>query len=252
MKSIDIFHQVLEKYKTVEPVSLEVQEYILSSRKEVLKKILKKMGQFGIFYSISISIYYLLKKFSLNASLLQSKIIAGALIAVTATVTTGGGYVTTRYIIKKIKEKNKTEVPVDVNTGNTIEKKLLDSEKKIVRKKRKSFAHILKYPFRVKVLSFRGEDKRLALMVSRLITQEIQKQKTRKIYIIRKGQERKNLNRFLMGSVRKLGSKYIITAKVVDAFNSKTISIYSKEFDSSQELGKVCSQLAGKIVKGIQ
>ncbi len=107
------FNTLLEKYKLVEPISPEQQEYIIKQRKSDLKKLLKKTGQYGIIIWLSILIFERLRDFGITLTLVQSKIILGLTAAAIASGSATGVYTGTKYIIKAIK---KPEMKIEEKT----------------------------------------------------------------------------------------------------------------------------------------
>ncbi len=77
---------LLRKFKFDAPIPVDVQEEMLAKKKKQYKKILKLLGVLSFFKIVSISIYFLVKKF--GAVSLAGKIVATAAVSVIATTTT--------------------------------------------------------------------------------------------------------------------------------------------------------------------
>src|SRR4030067_2830344 len=95
--TVEQFKLLLEKYKLLEPVSHEQQDYISQQRQADLQALLKKIGRYGVIFWLSILIYSGLKKFGITVTLIQSKIILGITAITIASGSGAGVYTGTKY-----------------------------------------------------------------------------------------------------------------------------------------------------------
>ncbi len=128
--TITQFNALLEKYKLIEPVSPEQQEFIIKQRKAELKKLLKKTGQYGIVIWLSILIFERLRDWGISLTLVQGKIILGLTVAAIASGTSIGGYMAAKYVIKAVLEpERKIEERTEEKTEEIKPGHILDEDK---------------------------------------------------------------------------------------------------------------------------
>lgn len=91
---------LVDAYRLSRPVSPELQRIAIKSRKPDLRRILKKSGRYGLLSWLVIMIFMLFRKYGLQVTMLQSKIIAGITAAAVASGSAAGTYKGVKYIIE--------------------------------------------------------------------------------------------------------------------------------------------------------
>ncbi|OHD63496.1 MAG: hypothetical protein A2176_11340 [Spirochaetes bacterium RBG_13_51_14] len=136
--SVEQFHQLLGRYKLSRPVSPGDQEYIINSRKQDLKDLLRKKGKYSLILWIVIAIYAGIRKFGIHITMVQSKIIAGMTAVAVVSGSSTGVYQGTKYVIKAIsKPPAKVEEKIDEpDSGMTIPDRRTTEEKTKEEKKK--------------------------------------------------------------------------------------------------------------------
>ena len=79
--NINIFEKYLDKYNLRLPEPLEMQKYILKSKKRNYIKTLKGLGEYNIIYGLVLRIFFHAQRFGISLSLAQSKLVLGILFA---------------------------------------------------------------------------------------------------------------------------------------------------------------------------
>ncbi len=108
MNRIMILNKLLDKYAFSEQINYKARQHLVKSKKTVLRKTLKEVSNYSIFFSIVITVYYFLSRTGLKASLFTCKIIATGLIITTGTAAISGTTYSAIKIIRSISEE-KTE-----------------------------------------------------------------------------------------------------------------------------------------------
>jgi hypothetical protein len=111
---VDTFRALLAHYKLSEPVSPELQEYIIRQRKSDFKRLLRKTGQLGLMFWFSVLVYETLKEAGIKLSIIQAKIVAGITATAIASGSAAGVYKGATYIREAvIKIKAETEEKIE-------------------------------------------------------------------------------------------------------------------------------------------
>ena len=105
VKDIERLESLLSKYKFADHIPVEVQESILSSKKNVFLRVMKTVGSLSFLAGIILTIYFYLKKVGIG--IITSKFIISTVAVASVTY---GGYRTVVYVNKEV--INKPEVSV--------------------------------------------------------------------------------------------------------------------------------------------
>ena len=76
-EQINIFQRVLERYKFQEPMSADMQKYMLTSKRDMLLQTLKSVGEYGFFYGLVLRVFFGAKRIGISLSVVQSAIVTG-------------------------------------------------------------------------------------------------------------------------------------------------------------------------------
>jgi hypothetical protein len=89
-RDVQSVHQLLLKYRFVEPVDESARAYLPASRKRALKYCLKKTGNYSLWFGLVLFILFTAKRFGFSISLAAGKIIVLISIAVVIAAASGG------------------------------------------------------------------------------------------------------------------------------------------------------------------
>ena len=236
MNNAKIFSQLMNKYKLSDPLSDEVQLHIALSIKPSLKKVLKMTGASGLILFAALSIKFFLQKFGFKASIVQAKIIVAVSSICIASAVVPGSYKIVTIIIDQL---NVTDIKIeDVKKDKLIINKALEN---------KEIKPAVIPHYSIGIQPFKG-DAATAKKITQILISEI-RQLNGKKSIIEIGNNKFDI--LLTGACRKLGDEYIITAKLIDKANSKTLHIISRDIKSPDELSKIGADIAKEIISKI-
>jgi hypothetical protein len=97
---------LLATYKISGPISPNQQDYIIKQRKSDLKDLLKKTGGYGSIFWLSVLMYEGLRKFGIQVTLVQSKILLGITATLIVSGSSAGVYTSAKYIINVINRQH--------------------------------------------------------------------------------------------------------------------------------------------------
>ncbi len=275
--------------KFKEPLTADLQGAINSYKLKALVTVLKHSGEYSIYYGLVIRIYINLRSFGMRISLLQGKVLALLLAASVAGTAIAGAYAVIRVfaaekppleekrvqqektgfrVMKKEPGKQK-EKSGDIN--KQMERVIPDRKNSNLMKKPERREHESNGPpendkkkgknevpsatnrYRLGVETFTGEalNSGNTERITSIIAGELMRIKG-KDKVIRTGTSRKNVNLMLIGSVEKLGVRYLITGKLVDVESSKILFTASESISSKPGIEKACRKLAGRIAEEIK
>ncbi len=235
--ALNNFEQLADKYKFVNPITPDLQNFaILHSRKN-LKKLLRDAGDFSIIFGFVLSVYSLAKKLGLSITFFQSKVITAFLsISIGISGVTGGNIAISYIIDKYSTNEDKTEQITNDTAG------ILELDTPVEDTKTINIKH------RIGVNLFLGSDKELARSVSNFLAIELIKIVGSDKVTLLGFKERRKTDRIAMGSIRTLGKQKIITAKLVNVENSRAEYVTSEKIESIDGLGEACRKIAVRIV----
>ncbi|MCP4134113.1 MAG: hypothetical protein GY754_24285 [bacterium] len=252
-RDIEQLNTILGKYELTDSVSPEIQEYAIKSGRDNLKIILKKTGYYSAFFGLFLSFFYMARSFGFKATVLIKGKIVIALVFVNAiAVAAGGGYyVFDKYILSKAPEKD--------SPGSIIADRLHEQAEKVQRvskkgtpKKKYQIEYIIG---NTRIQTFKGKDPALAKKITDNIAVNLKKMKgtgAAEVQNTIQNNEKKDIAKMIMGSIRVLGGTTFITARVINAKNTKMEFVTSEQIDSLKDLDEACRNISKKIAEKIQ
>ncbi|MCP4133849.1 MAG: hypothetical protein GY754_22965 [bacterium] len=259
-RDIEQLNSILEKYELTDPISPEMQEFAIKSGRDNLKIILKKTGYYSAFFGLFLSLFYMTRSFGFKAAvLIKGKIIITVVLVNTIAAGAGGGYYINKYMLSKAPEKDPLE---SVIADRAHEQAKKDVAKKTVKMQSVSKKETLKeeYQFEyiignIRIQTFKGKDPALAKKITANIAVNLKKIKGTGITKIQntiQNNEKKDIAKMVMGSIRTLGGTTFITARVVNAKNARVEFVASQQIDSPKDLDEACGNISKKIAEKIQ
>ncbi len=278
---IQVFTDLVNKYKLVWEVPEEIRKTILKSRKSSLVKTLKITGEYGYVFNIIISLNLFARNIGLRLSLLSTKIILAVIVFSAASASGAVLYIFSKDTTTKEDKKQAIRESIPLNKGrkkkelsgnnkpektNKIdlfnnrsssnynaykdEKKINgESENKIpentdlnIEKKNSG----IKY--RVGIENFSGNNKKYTGIVKNKILDELTRLKGNEMitdYTARNS--KKNINIILTGNVLKMKDRYMITVKLIDVEKSKIIYLKSKNKLLQKNINNACIEISREI-----
>ncbi|PKL17592.1 MAG: hypothetical protein CVV49_10400 [Spirochaetae bacterium HGW-Spirochaetae-5] len=221
--------KLLVKFRFTEPVPVQYRDYISSSKRKNLTRLLKEKKNYGAAVWGALIIYMLLRKLGITVSFLQAAVISGLTAAAVAVTVSAGAVKAVSMVVdkKRIIEKS----PVYEERATEVHRKFSGG---------KSAA----------VVKFSGTEgtgylrDRATSVFADTLRNEIGESKVSygdsadKKYII-------------TGSVEKLPEGYILTSRIIDKSTSVIIHMEMKEVNSEENLyresRKMALKLAGKL-----
>ncbi|HOP62602.1 MAG TPA: hypothetical protein PK358_05080 [Spirochaetota bacterium] len=226
-----IVEGLIRKFRFEEPVTPEIRRHIASSKAKNLKKILKKENKYGLFTGLAIMIFIAARKMGLTISFLQAAIVSGAVTVITAAAVVTGGVAGIDYVTDIFSEKKVVPVPeVKIPELNS--------------------AVQIKTP--VSLFSFTGteETSLIAKRATDIFYNKLKAERGEDNVFLSKRPGNKGY--LLTGSVEKMTSGYVITAKIIDSGRGVILDIETTEIKSEKELYSGCTTLVKKISRNLK
>ncbi len=249
INEMKILQDLLDKYKVTRPVPVGVRRDILAHKRRNFVTIMKKLDRYNPLLGAFLLIYFLLRKFGIIATLKQCGIILAVSVALTVAGISTGAY----FVIKHA-----------LDTPSSIEMQKEKSEDNSLQKpkdedKSQSADDYTSPPLRdVKnVIVFQPFDGMNAStgeisQVSGTIQNELTRIRgSKNIISTQAGVTNASTNLLLIGTVRKMGAAYAITAKVIDRQSGK-IHFAATEESRTDTLTSVSKKLAKEISDNIE
>ena len=231
---IERLESIMNRYKLVQPKTVDYQKKLLGRKKPVLKKILRILGIYSMFTGALIAVYFLLKKSGITA--FTAKIVMAVMTA--ATVTTSG-YFAASYIIPKI-TADSTE---QIITGTGLQEENATKSKDMVKP--------VRYTIGIRPLVSKSIDKTLLNSFNnRLIARLRSINGNHYSGIIIKDQP-VIMKHEMFSSIESMGDTFILYVKVVDLKTSAIKLLIEKKSTSlaeaENEYMKISEQIAAEI-----
>ncbi|MCP4138633.1 MAG: hypothetical protein GY754_47190 [bacterium] len=269
MKRTELFHELLNKFRFVEPVADDIQDSMVRSRERVLRSSLKEAGEYSAAYGFVLSVYFTARKAGLRPSIAVSKLLAVCLVFMLTGAAAAGIFFSFRSFVFTDREKEMVrpvpeivipDEPGRKNADNLIEnndfKKKDPIEKEAVKKdteEEKPVEAVKKYRLGVTSFKVRNMDPGTAEKVGSALSAELVRiLGSDKVVVLEEERKGKSINRLLVGTVTKLGKRYYISAKVVDAETSEVFFGETGTVNSVAELEGVSRNIAKKIAQKIE
>ncbi len=233
-----VFQRVMEKYRFQEPVPLNIQGDSFLNRRKLLIKILKASGKYSVVYGLSLRLYFGFRRFGLKISAGNCLAVTYALSAIIVSALAAGIIYTSLPDASTDQKRNDT-IPVERNEN-------------IIPENRKAPDGNVK-PFTPAVLSiseFTAEnvDPETAAKVTDTVADELRSVLGRDA--VSSGGKLKT-GRIVMGSVGKIGSLYLLTARLVDVESGKIIFTTSERVSGSAGIPYASRKVAEQIYQNL-
>lgn len=229
-KDVKSFISLLDKYKFS-----KVQDYGLSVKPKIFKKVSKVVGIFHIFSGFFISIYFLFKK--LGISLTLTKIILSSVAAISLAY---GGY----NIVIKLSEQK-----IDKNQDIAIE---IDNLFDINKKNKKEISKVENYNLGIKPFTSNNVDDKIIKTIQKNILLEVSRIKGRNFTNFISKKHTGKYKYYLVGHVDKVGDTNTIIVKVIESETSSIKFITREKFKSIDELEIASKAISQNLVKEIE
>ena len=217
--------KLLVKFRFTEPVPVQYRDYIASSKRKNLTRILKEKKNYGAAVWGALVIYMLLRKLGLTVSFLQAAVISG-LTAAAVAVTVSAGAVKAVSLVtdnKRIVEKS----PVYEERAPEVNRQFSGG---------KSAA----------VVKFSGTEGTgyLSDRATSVFADTLRKEIGESNVSLGDSADKKYI---ITGSVEKLPEGYILTSRIIDKSTSVIIHMDMKEFNSEESLYRESREMALKL-----
>ena len=241
----DIFQQVFIKYKLDVPVSSEMQNYMHASKKENLKKILKKSGSYSLVFGAILTVFFYLKKAGIGVSITKA---AGVLFVTTTIAVTSvstGTYYTVKYIKKKLLQNKTEEKHTQKQKEKTREK--INNQEKVIKKKSPDVVSV-NYAYGLTGFSSKTVEKQVLHNVhSALLLDLINRIGKNKVVNLL--QKKVNTANIITGTIEKIGNTYIISIKVIDAKTKEVLQLKSGTASKKEDIAALCKKISRQIIQ---
>ncbi len=246
-----ILETVLDRFSYRGPLSPDVQKYMLSCKQQAAAATLQHFGDYNFFYGLSMKVFFRTRRLGFRLSVRQCRAVLAIAASILAAIIAAG-------IISAW--GSRAEYPVTVNrpaaveVGPEKEKVTIKTEMKKTRTKKakaESAARV-RYRLGIETLASSAVSGDEAEYITGLITDELVRLKgSSKVQRIEK-KGRKNANMILLGGIEKLGEKYIITAKIIDAEKGSVMVTFYEKAGSRNEVPAACVKIAGSAAERIE
>lgn len=247
INEMKILQDLLDKYKVTRPVPAGVRRDILAHKRRNFVTIMKKLDRYNPLLGASLLIYFLLRKLGIIATLKQCGIILAVSVALTVAGISTGAYLVIKHTSPSSNEmqKEKAEDNSLQKTNNDVKSKFSDDFTSPPLRDVKNV--IVFQPFDGMNAST-GE----ISQVSGTIHNELTRIRgSKNIISTQAGVTNASTNLLLIGTVRKMGAAYAITAKVIDRESGK-IHFAATEEAQPDTLNLVSKKLAKEISDNIE
>lgn len=249
INEMKILQDLLDKYKVTRPVPAGVRRDILAHKRRNFVAIMKKLDRYTPLLGAFLLIYFLLRKFGIIATLKQCGIILAVSVALTVAGISTGAYLVIKHALNSPSpiemQKEKTEENALQKTKDQVKSHSSDDYTSPPRRDVKNV--IVFQPFDGMNAST-GE----ISQVSGTIQNELTRIRgSKNIISSQAGVTIASTKLLLIGTVRKMGGSYAITAKVVNRESSK-IHFATTEEARTDTLTSVSKKLAKEISDNIE
>ena len=236
--AINSFQRLLDKYKFVNPVPVEVQSFALLNSRKNLLLILKNAGDYSFFFGRVLAILYLARKLNVRLTVVQSKLFFLLVSALLIAFTTMSLFflVSTDKTPPHLSENIVTEKHVSVVRKNTSIKSASKQNPAIPEN------------YIIGIDIFTGNA--AAGDISERITSELkQLLGTKKVIMLGKGSAGKKPPKILMGSVKDMGVNRYLAVRLVNSTTSRIEYAGYIRISPEDKIDVICGSIAKDIVK---
>jgi hypothetical protein len=242
---IDIFRRLIDKYRFTEPIAPEVQSHVTRSRARALMSSLKAVKHYSFVYGFVMTVYFEARKMGLKPSIFACRIIS-LIMAITVAAMLAGAVYLAASSATNAELKPALPDTVPSKTGST---DLRDNTRPDDGPP-KIFA--AKYRLGVQPFTAANVDSAKANDITRKIFNELINLKGSKKVIKIGTAKSKNVNRMLMGSVGKMGKRYVISAKVIDVEKTNVLFGASENATTDDDIDRACGNIAQKVSEWVE
>jgi hypothetical protein len=267
MIELDLFKRLLEKYKFTEYIPVEVQKFVLSSKKHVLISSLKSVGELNLFYRFAVSVYYNVRLIGFKPSIVISKFIAlGTALLLASLLITSIVFAYNKSALQflfnesipidsLLKDKaidksksNKSEKEIKTkndNSTSTGNSAAIQSKIKVDNKKSET---LIKTRLGIDNIISNDADEKNALEITKELFENLQdlKGKDRVIYSL-KGRDEKSINRHLLGRLSKIGKTYVMAISIVDTQSGNVLYSNTSTYNDPDNAKTIIKKIAEDI-----
>jgi hypothetical protein len=249
-RTVEILHAIFERFKLRAPVQADVRDYILTHKRKAAVDVLRHYGEYGIAYGAALALFYGSRRLGIRLSMKKARtILAGATVLVFAAfITIFVIYIYYANIRKPVNiidgaDKSAINGIVIPERDGGVPSKGNNAEPSLPEKNVPASA----VRYRLGVETFTGEA--LAGDETRRLTDVISGELVRlkgseKVVRLGGANRKSNVNLALLGSVEKLGSAYIITAKIVDMQSGRVVASFDESAASPADVDAACRRVA--------
>jgi hypothetical protein len=234
-KSNDILflEELMQKAHFPQPASLKAKKNAVKSEKLVLKQVLKRTGQWSIFFGILFGFAYLLKK-------IKILFIANKLLSFITIISLGvGAYFTIEYI------KN-------VKNETIVHNKLTDvKHTKIEKKQSKKIPVIENTKIELHDFTSTSVDTKILDIINKSISKGLKKSEGDRITKRINNKEYK-IKYMIFGNVEEYRDSFQFYIKVIDGETSEVTGVLNKVIDKKRNIKKECRDISKQLSKKIR
>jgi hypothetical protein len=221
--------KLLVKFRFTEPVPAQYRDYIASSKRKNLTRILKEKKKYGAAIWGALLIYMLLRKLGITVSFLQAAVISGITAAAVAVTVSAGAVKAVSMVSDK---KNRAETVT------------------VYEERAAEVSHRLTGGKTTAILKFSGTEGTgyLSDRATSVFADTLRKEIGESNVSYGDSEDKKYI---ITGSVEKLPDGYLLTSRIIDKSSSVIIHMDMKEIQNEEniysESRKMALKLAGKL-----
>ncbi len=251
-EKMNLIQKLLEKFKFTGPLAPADQAFILSSMREALVSTLKVLNQYSFVYGMVLKIFFMARRMGIRITAAQSALMLG-IITVFAAAAIAGGITVARGLLTSGNEPLPLErVLKKIEEPNSRDMSLKIAEKEKVGEKKIENSPVIAYRLGIEGFSNDNIDRNKSLLVTERIRAGLAGYLgSGSIINLSDGNRTRNFNLLLTGSVGKLGSLIMISAKVVDLEKGSALYITDENINSDSEIISACDRISGRIAEKI-
>jgi len=226
-----VVEKLLLKFRFTEPVQVQYRDYIASSKRKNLSRILKENKNYGVAIWGILIIYMLLRKLGITVSFLQAAVISGVTAAAIAVTASAG---TVKLVSMATEKYSRTEEilvveekPAEVLPGLTFGKS----------------AAVIKF-------TGTGDTGNMSSTATSVFLNTLKKEIGEAN--ISYGNTAADKKYIITGSVEKLPDGFMLTSRIIEKSSRVIIHMDIKEISSEEQLYEESQKMAGKIAEKIK
>lgn len=238
------FERILQKFALRQPMPVKIQNYILDYKRTALMETLKEFGEYNIIYGYVLRLYYLSQRLGIGLSVAKAKVALALLSLIVVVILTTGILLYAYFPNNNIEPLTPGKKIKNVYTDK------IETQKPVIIKHIKKKIKKNDLSFRLGIKTFNGKvvDKNVLNNITVKIAGELIKARgSDRIVELSKVRKRRNVNLLLTGSVEKLGSTYIVSAKVIDVERSGVVFVTDEIVDNIDMIDNACSKIAERV-----